>query len=344
MLPGLDPVKKEIVVQNVTTSHEPRRAGWTRRCPLCGSAEITFAEKGALSCSSCSTTLPAPHGSPRATWESDLRRFDRYDAPARFSIADYKADEDGGLAAEVRTRQARVAHLDRAIRKEGVAALGRNPSQVEVALVGALCMLLWNAARAAAGCHEAVVDPAIRRDTVFGGVRHALREALEGATTLGTGPTYSPDGAISRALPQGVQFGSIACHATKGGTARARGEDRILDRLDALAAIRDADLSAEDLHLLALVDYGATRAKGKVEKNGTITPAIEPQRPKDAAEKLRAAGIAMTEHEAKVRLKRARGRLASALHERGLIPAPRKAPARSRAPASDPFAGVGATS
>lgn len=327
----------------IATEH--RRAGWSRRCPMCGSADTRFAERGALVCIACNVTIAAPTGSPRAAWESDLRRFDRYGDPPRFSVAAYKADEDGGLAAEMRARSARVAHLDKAIRKEGVAALGRDPSPVEVAMVGALCMLLWNAARSAEGRHEAIVDPSLRRDTAFGGIRHAIREALEGhTTTLGTGPTYSPDGATSRPLPQGVQFSTIACHESKSGTARTRGEDRILNRLDALAAIEDADLSHEDLHLLALVEYGATRTKGRVEKNGTITPAIEPQRPKEAAEKLRASGIVMTEHEAKVRLRRARGKIAAAMQERGLIPPPRKPQRTRRQPATDPFAIVGVTS
>lgn len=286
--------------------------------------------------------------------------------------------EDDELDGLVILSRDRVDELDRCRLVEGPAALGKNPGRVEVAIVGLLCVFLWNAARIRDGLPEAVINPdqikAKSFQRICGALADAEAAAAEGdESTDGSGPTvsfetpfscaaaaigsafasaeapsllgfgaqFSGDGNTSTPIPQGLQFNRIACHPSRGGALRTRGEDRLLSDLGARTAIDRArigrvvgaddhvihegrPISEAELELLQLVEYGVDRgASAKRTKAGTITPAIEAMKVEAALPLLRAPGHPTTKKEAQQMLTRARKAISAALLERGMIPVPR---------------------
>lgn len=256
----------------------------------------------ALFCDACGSATPTH--SDRPAWTRDSRAGDSYDRPTPrrpSPLPDGRPGWPGGLLEiwgssptyytrngietrtdEIRGREDdeldglvilsadRVEELDRCRLIEGPAALGKNPGIVEVAVVGLLCVFLWNAARARDGLPEAVINPDQLKPTSFQKIAGALAAAeaasedgdgigptvsfttpftcaaaaigsafasAESPSLLGFGAQFSGDGNTSTPIPQGLQWNMVTCHPYRGGALRTRGEDRLLSDLGARTAI-----------------------------------------------------------------------------------------------------------
>jgi hypothetical protein len=211
------------------------------------------------------------------------------------------------------------------------------------------------------------IHPRLQRAEPYAGLRHAIRGAFgTNDTSSGSSIPFSAMG--THKLPQGVQFGRMAVKPSKVRAAAPREPSTNAgDVWDAIRAARvgartrweggqlvrepGRPLTEAEIELVRLVDGGLV-SLAITERRGGITrvvsDAVEQLHPRDAVVRLQGLeGAPRTEHEARIMLKAARRAIAHVLEDRELIPAlarDKGAPSRSRAPSSDPFAGVGSIS
>jgi hypothetical protein len=298
------------------------------RCPFCRSASTRWDVSGDhLSCDDCDRRITIHREPPTS--------YDEYvDAPSAGRLERWIDGADAALAADRTWLYAEITRLDN-YRVRVLGAAGRaTRCRVTLTILGWCARLLWNIARARSGEADLIVRAHRRRDTAFGGYRHAAAEALSPAPMLGLGAGLRLGGATAtHGLRGGMQFGRIVCSPDRNGPGGAQGEDELLDRIDLDAAVRAAGLSETDRRLLELTDVGIVRSRARRTKRG-IALAVEPLSVPDALERLRGLPDApRTAHEARKRILRARARMRDALRERGLIP-PRERQTARQTPAA----------
>lgn len=310
---------------------ERRRGAWCGRCPHCGSAAVTWASPWDLACDTCRRVIRTADARAQAETEVALEAGAQYWRPGRMSDWVERAD-----AALDKARAENVRRIEElwATRKRLLVLLNGTRCKVWSTVLRWLGLEVENARARRGGRDEDVVRPHRARSTAYAGLGHALAAATY-ASTLGGGSPQLGGATARYRLPRGVVLGQMAVAPSHASSGRARGEGAVLDRVDLEKALRAAGISEIDAELLALVEVGQTRQRARRTRNG-VEPAVEPLRPVDALATLRTrhpgrVDLPATVHEARLRLRRARGAVREALAARGLV-APHERRPGPRAP------------
>ena len=123
------------------------------RCPFCRSVDTSWNEKNALTCSACGRRVePAKHDAApnyeHADWAWRASTWSAFVATGRFvrlyGDGDNVLGAEGEKLDEIIAKRAAPLEIND-VRRIFAGAISRNPSPVDVEIIGALALLLWGA-------------------------------------------------------------------------------------------------------------------------------------------------------------------------------------------------------